>query len=793
MGAVARPHTTRAAHWLVDLTIGGVRFYFSDADVDVPFGALVVEYDAGALLDEVTLGDGPTTAKVTIGPGAGGVSWALLAARGANFAAGTATIRMWYEGTDKADAEVLVNGRLVKPTFGTDERPLVFSVDSSQWDTSDTTPGSASRIDETTWPVTSSPYPLYPAPKSYGATYPDVYGYPGRGAFIPWFAETPIDDNVVPAYPAEIGPSAHTYLSSIAIFAGHAVGAAQVSVLDVSANRLETLDVVIMQDKRGVTVSGFRADFAGVLRILPDHEYWVSIPAIGGGGYVDQDLGSPVRLAGAVLEHKLRRAGVTYDRGRLAVARTRGLDRLRLDFVDSEPSKPEDWVAGHLGALVPLLRREGPDGVWWELWRYDATAADAELHLNGDSEALFGVAVNREGDPEWGDTTKVANDITLRYLKTRSGYAKTLRLVGVAEPVVANGELGSYLCAVSLATYGPRPLVITTDILADDSDATTALAIIAAERCLSRRSIVISGGPELGVLAPNSVVTYSEAGLYLDHVPALVTSVSRGLLEVGATLELLERPDRRGRSAAVAAVAPASLAERIIALLTAGGQSGPYMLHIADDASVIHASGAVAQWRDSSGNSRHLSVLTGSAPAYVSLAWGGTNPQPAVLFNGGGLRTAANHSFGDLTVMTVFRDAAGVPGYYERLVDHAFDTGYWLGRQITQVNSWGGGVIVPASPNGQFVTVNDGASHLFGQRRSGTLQQFLRDGTVPSGAIGSATVTTSNPVAVGDTASGGAFPATNLYMGLHLVMARAITDAEHIALYALLRGFYGLP
>jgi hypothetical protein len=59
----------------------------------------------------------------------------------------------------------------------------------------------------------------------------------------------------------------------------------------------------------------------------------------------------------------------------------------------------------------------------------------------------------------------------------------------------------------------------------------------------------VEGGPELAALAPNSVIAYSEDAIYLDSALALVREVEIGLDRVRLSLELLDRPDRRGRAA----------------------------------------------------------------------------------------------------------------------------------------------------------------------------------------------------------------------------------------------------
>ena len=556
---LTQDNTTRPGHWLLDVEVGGAVYRFADSDQDVTAGSLTYVYAAG--LDDlaVTLGEGPTTVAITLEPYAGGISWAEVVSRGADVASGTATLRRWHEGQDRREAIVVATGRVMSPEYGADDEPLTFSFDSSRWDSTETVPPSTALVDPTTWPISLDPSgngdPMGVDPEAIGAAYPWVYGYPGRNASQLW-GTIALDASASPAYVAEVSTAAHLYTYGKWVIAGHAVGAATVRITDTSGGYTkyggtsETLAVTAATDLRGRLVSVIEIGLGHNIHIVAGNEYWITWDSTGLGGRLDPETGLVMRRAGRVIEDLLQTAGVAYDRGRMAAFRAR-FDRLLVDCAITEAVRPEDWVDEHFGSLLPLLRREGPEGVWYELWRYDAGPADVEMHLVGDppDEAESeGVPVLRDGPVRWGDASDVENDITLEYLASRAGYVKSIRMIGDAAPDGDVNELGSYLCAVSQARYGTRSAVISTDIIADDASAQLALQWRASWKTLARRSIVVYGGPELAALSPNSVVTYGEAALYLDRALALVREVSIGLDEVTLLLELLDRPDRRGRA-----------------------------------------------------------------------------------------------------------------------------------------------------------------------------------------------------------------------------------------------------
>ena len=147
------------------------------------------------------------------------------------------------------------------------------------------------------------------------------------------------------------------------------------------------------------------------------------------------------------------------------------------------------------------------------------------------------------------------------------------------------------------------------------------------------------------------------------------------------------------------------------------------------------AQGLVGWWplsraadaRDYSGFNRHGSFQNGAVLA----------PVPEI---GYGLRTTASTAdndhisvpdftltLGDFTCIVWFIDYS-VATSFERLVDKSFDLGFWLGRNGTTSNSWGGGVREGTTPFGRFVTLEDGKLHQIVSRRQGTTHTIIGDG-----------------------------------------------------------------
>ncbi len=123
----------------------------------------------------------------------------------------------------------------------------------------------------------------------------------------------------------------------------------------------------------------------------------------------------------------------------------------------------------------------------------------------------------------------------------------------------------------------------------------------------------------------------------------------------------------------------------------------------------------------------------------------------ALSFNGtnNSVTTSLNTQFNDFTVSLWFKDD-GVIQTYERLVDKNYVGGFWLGRNGSTANSWGGGILESSGPYGIFGTFPDGRWNHLVSVRSGTSHILYANGvqvnsnTVASTALDTTAVTIGN-------------------------------------------------
>jgi filamentous hemagglutinin family protein len=208
------------------------------------------------------------------------------------------------------------------------------------------------------------------------------------------------------------------------------------------------------------------------------------------------------------------------------------------------------------------------------------------------------------------------------------------------------------------------------------------------------------------------------------------------------------------------------LAQGFVDLTAVNGNKGTYLLDPADisvygnfdptnipngvmwlDASQLtgyNNNDTVATWTDQFGLNDMIAFSTG--PTYQENSLNGL---PTLLFNGNGMQTANNLSFGDWSIFMAFQDSSVVN--YERLMDHDYVNGFWFGRNGSTASSFGGGVKETGGSYGRFTTVTDGQWNLIGNQRSGTTHTIWANGDFYSGASGmvDGMATGSNRVAIG--------------------------------------------
>lgn len=551
---------SRSAYWLLDLVVAGRPFWFANISVDIQkSNGEIIPYAAGLGALEVTFADGGRPIAIGLQGSASSIAWSELVANGADLEAGNAVLRRWYEGDPIETAEVVAQGSISSPEYGAINEPISFSIDLARYERTATVPAYTSRIDETTWPVTTSPFPLTVDVEQFGAVYPRIYGRPGAASEFVW-GTLPLDSPASPAYICEFGVGAHTYNDSKLLIAEHPVAATEVTLINRSSglrrgqNNSQRFAVEQIQDLRGKLVSVIRRinsiPIYGSTLWVQGGEYYIGWTER--GGVIDPETGSEMRSLGRVIIDLLDAAGVPVERGRAQAARGR-LDQFLVDAVISEPVRPEDWISSNVATILPLIRRETSSGVWYELLRYDATFVDVTLNLCGDpsdEQTRPGIPVVQTDRFSYTDIAGVTNDITLRYLRSVDGYHRSVRISGEQSGSVfaaSQNELPSAVAAASITRYGRRSAEVFATWIADDATAELAAQFHMRWRAFARRRFRVVGGVECFNLRPNDVITYTRAAVGVFQALALVIDCQLGIETIEIELELLERPTQRAR------------------------------------------------------------------------------------------------------------------------------------------------------------------------------------------------------------------------------------------------------
>jgi len=154
----------------------------------------------------------------------------------------------------------------------------------------------------------------------------------------------------------------------------------------------------------------------------------------------------------------------------------------------------------------------------------------------------------------------------------------------------------------------------------------------------------------------------------------------------------------------------------------------------------------------SAGGSNATPSSAGVGPIYTTNT---LNSLPVYRFTNTGCRTTSNYSFTNFTFYIVFNNTSGADSF-ERLVDHDYANGFWLGRQESAANSFGGGVREASAPYGVYVTAQDGQWNIIGNQRDGSIHNIWNNGnfTARSSNTVTATITNSNRVGIGGYADG---------------------------------------
>ena len=575
----------RRVLWLLTVEWAGYTLRLASDDVDVVTEAgESLPYASG--LDEIDLSEsisllGDSTGQLSIPlefltPA--GMSIAYRVSLGDDLSTARGELSRWVEGTTYEQRRVVLVGRLVDPEYGADDEPVSTSLEETLPEDRAQIPGPGATVTATTWAHTDSL-----VDGSVGVAYPVVIGTPGV-----------VDDSVgaqgwIPGTPAvwvdhraEFEVANPPYYPDIThglflVIAGHHVSATRVYLntdADPTGARFvvvndydqagqpvalvpffSTTDAVdiyefdmtgtnyqtLINDADGVTSYGLGStvidDSYSDAEQSPVFVGWLD-PLTGGGGL--QVGGQTIREAGDVMEWLLSQSTIPVDYGRFAAAKA-ALSRFKLDGVISARVSPWAVLRDEILPLLPVSLVSGPAGIYPIVWNYLATAADAVLDLDADTNP----AIERTGRVKY-DSSDRSNRIEVSYAYSYRRQKHAGRIVlGAAADQAEDATVQVHpLCERSRTRTGQR--LESTLETAWVYDTTTAQAVAewqAAALALPMRTVDYQL-PEVEYvqIERGQVVTVTDSTVYLSRQVALVQQVSTdGTGYLTVTLLLLDR------------------------------------------------------------------------------------------------------------------------------------------------------------------------------------------------------------------------------------------------------------
>lgn len=515
-----------------------------------------------------------------------------LIAQGHDLSAGRATLYRWIKGQNHSQRRTVIHGKIRDPEWGEVDEAVNFSIEENVWQDQALIPSATQRVDGLTWPQEI----LDLAIDHLGKPYPLVFGHPGQvdtainaagwitGTEARWAIHDPVD------HPS--GSGVNQYDGMVLVIAGHHVSAERVYINtaeNIAGDRVRVYNgfdalgnpvafvpwyysrsgtsEVYNYDAGGTYTWVNPSDFDGNATYSIGHET-ISNPYLNSnqpqvwvGWRDDEDSarggaminGRLVREAGDLVQWLLAFSTIPVDQGRFASAR-RLLSHFKCDGIVNERVSPWNYLKDLVLPLLPVSLRNGPQGTYPIVWRYDATHRDAVAHINADADVRIERAARLRMDSD-----NIFNDFELKYAYSRrtDTYAGRVRLGNYAQATQEGADtlLPSLICKrsqerfrlpdgrlfVSSRTWETRMIY----------DRATAIAICewwAAHFALPWVTVpYILPEAEFMHLEPGSVVMVTDSKLAMYQRIALVQKVqtdSSGAL--CAYLRLMENPSRDG-------------------------------------------------------------------------------------------------------------------------------------------------------------------------------------------------------------------------------------------------------
>lgn len=537
-------------HWLLDLVVGGIEYRYATSPVTVTDdNGASYRYDEGLsdlALPLVQDGGAELTVGIEI---SSDEDWALLEARGYPIERARGVLRRWHEGQTLERARVYCRGLALAVSHGERGEPMSLTLTRDPGLEADVLPDPQQVVTETNWPVRGS---YTTASSVIGQAYPIIVGQPGYRQVDAGSGAGPYA--AVPVLMVEY--LAATATSRLLISAGRCsatIAAGKVRIHNATSGtnaNSGTVGVTTDGNGRQVTYAEFAIGGPGGGLGSDSDSYFIGLgdQANGdwGGGIDNPFDNGALRGAGDVLMWALgTRSSIPIDRGLMATYQD-ALNAYKVDSYVNTPTSVWSWVESAVLSMLPVVVREGPDGLYFLPIRFDSGADDVVAYLSADRHEIErSSSVARLAQD-------VVNEVTVRYgpLRESGKYAGTYTITAQAgklsAAVTSDGDdttiLGSYLARLSQARYGVRPRTID---LAHTWDPATALRVAQdqIERfAWPKRTVSYTSDRELAAIEPGSLVAITDSALHLTDALARVYDVAISGEGVSLDLVLLDHP-----------------------------------------------------------------------------------------------------------------------------------------------------------------------------------------------------------------------------------------------------------
>ncbi len=439
-----------------------------------------------------------------------GMDVALMESRGHDLTAATGELSRWVPGSAWEDRQVLLDGQLVQPEYGTGDEPVRFSLEELPYDDQYLIPDSTAIVSTSTWPSAHE--------SALGAYYPEIIGAPG-------VYDAQGVQQVVPGSPALVVVWDGTYVEKL-LLAGHKAGATSVTIFNSAGDSYSAGAVVTEVDGLGryvttVDISGWsaanRADPSG----------WYAAWTGGGGRLLPDETGA-MDGAGEVLAYYLSRSSVRVDLGRVAAAAT-ALNAFKVATYIDAPIAPLELVRRFLLPWLPVSITSGAGGLAPVVWRYWASRRDAVEDINADTPGVVRVG----GIRRTRSRRDVANEIRVSWAYDAAAKAPRRLTVLKASPDLAAGEYTSKHVQNSALQYGAS----AKEWLAQTCDGATVARVadwLSRAYATVPRVVTYDTPPEYGWLDLGEIVTVTDTEVHIAGDVGLLTG--RTWMETGVRL-----------------------------------------------------------------------------------------------------------------------------------------------------------------------------------------------------------------------------------------------------------------